>query len=363
MKGEPAEALVNEVVLRAQSQAEYTHENYGHFGLNLRRYAHFTSPIRRYADLIVHRALIRALGLGAGGLDETSAKALADIAERISAAERRAMAAERETMDRLIAAHMADQIGARFVARIAGVTQRRPVRPTARHRRRRLHSRRQPRRRLFPLRRSEPRAGRHAHRRDFPPRRHGRSETGRGRAVRRRAAFRDAVRGRQARPAPARRNAADDRDQSSPRRRERPLGPRAVRRGFAGRCPHCGEGRLFRAYLKVDDACPVCGEDFTPQRADDAPAYVTILIVGHFIVAGVVAAEDIWPNSPVLVAAFVWAARRRWLQPGAAAAGQGRADRLPMGGAHARLRRPGARARVSAPAASRRRRGRATRRR
>ena len=123
VKGEPAEALINEVVLRAQSQAEYTNENYGHFGLNLRRYAHFTSPIRRYADLIVHRALIRALRLGAGGLEETSAKALAAVAERISAAERRAMAAERETMDRLIAAHMADQVGARFVARIAGVTR------------------------------------------------------------------------------------------------------------------------------------------------------------------------------------------------------------------------------------------------
>ena len=84
VKGEPAEALVNEVVLRAQSQAEYTHENYGHFGLNLRRYAHFTSPIRRYADLVVHRALIRALKLGAGGLDETGAGELADVAERIS---------------------------------------------------------------------------------------------------------------------------------------------------------------------------------------------------------------------------------------------------------------------------------------
>ena len=89
--------------------------------------------------------------------------------------------------------------------------------------------------------------------------------------------------------------------------RERPLGL-AVKRGLAGRCPRCGEGRLFRAYLKVNDACPVCGEDFTPQRADDAPAYITILIVGHFVVAGVVAAEDIWPNSPVLVDAVVWAA-------------------------------------------------------
>jgi uncharacterized protein (DUF983 family) len=88
---------------------------------------------------------------------------------------------------------------------------------------------------------------------------------------------------------------------------ERPLGL-AVRRGLAGRCPRCGEGRLFRAYLKVNDACPACGEDFTPQRADDAPAYITILIVGHFVVAGVVAAEDIWPDSPVLIDAFVWAA-------------------------------------------------------
>ena len=63
VKGHDSEPLVNEVVLRSQAQAEYASENYGHFGLNLRRYAHFTSPIRRYADLIVHRALIRAFGL------------------------------------------------------------------------------------------------------------------------------------------------------------------------------------------------------------------------------------------------------------------------------------------------------------
>jgi len=123
VKGAPTEALVNEVVLRSQAQAEYTHENYGHFGLNLRRYAHFTSPIRRYADLIVHRALIRALGFGPGGLPDMSAAELADIAQRISGAERRAMAAERDTMDRLIAAHMSDKIGASFTARIAGVTR------------------------------------------------------------------------------------------------------------------------------------------------------------------------------------------------------------------------------------------------
>ncbi len=67
----PTAELVNEVVLRSQAQAEYAPGNFGHFGLNLRRYAHFTSPIRRYADLIVHRALIRALGLGADGLTDT----------------------------------------------------------------------------------------------------------------------------------------------------------------------------------------------------------------------------------------------------------------------------------------------------
>jgi ribonuclease R len=123
VRGEPHEGLVNEVVLRSQAQAEYTNENYGHFGLNLRRYAHFTSPIRRYADLIVHRALIRALNLGAGGMPDLEAGALADIAQRISGAERRAMAAERETADRLIATHLSDRIGASFEARISGVTR------------------------------------------------------------------------------------------------------------------------------------------------------------------------------------------------------------------------------------------------
>jgi len=123
VRGQAVEALVNEVVLRAQAQAEYSHENYGHFGLNLRRYAHFTSPIRRYADLVVHRALIRALNLGPGGLNDMRAGELAQVAEHISAAERRAMAAERETVDRVIAAHLADRVGAVFVGRIAGVTR------------------------------------------------------------------------------------------------------------------------------------------------------------------------------------------------------------------------------------------------
>jgi ribonuclease R len=124
VKGHDAEQIVNDVVLRSQSQAEYAAENYGHFGLNLRRYAHFTSPIRRYADLIVHRGLIRALRLGSDGLpDSTDVKGLAEIAAQISATERRAMLAERETADRLIAHFLADHVGASFEGRISGVTR------------------------------------------------------------------------------------------------------------------------------------------------------------------------------------------------------------------------------------------------
>ncbi len=124
VKGNDVENLVNEVVLRTQAQAEYSSENFGHFGLSLRRYAHFTSPIRRYADLIVHRALIRAFKLGDGGLPkEQDAPALNEIAASISTAERRAMAAERETVDRLIAHFLVDRIGATFEGRISGVTR------------------------------------------------------------------------------------------------------------------------------------------------------------------------------------------------------------------------------------------------
>ncbi|HSB59360.1 MAG TPA: RNB domain-containing ribonuclease, partial [Methyloceanibacter sp.] len=102
---------------------EYSAANYGHFGLNLRCYAHFTSPIRRYADLIVHRALLRALGLGPEGLTDTEMGELDQIAQGISDTERRAMAAERETADRLIAAYLADRIGARFHARVSGLVR------------------------------------------------------------------------------------------------------------------------------------------------------------------------------------------------------------------------------------------------
>ena len=124
VRGHDSEPLVNEVVLRSQAQAEYSAENYGHFGLNLRRYAHFTSPIRRYADLMVHRALLRGLGLGEGALPETETlETLSEIAAQISVTERRAMKAERETADRLIAHFLADRIGATFQGRISGVTR------------------------------------------------------------------------------------------------------------------------------------------------------------------------------------------------------------------------------------------------
>jgi len=114
---------VSEMVLRSQAQAEYAHENYGHFGLNLDRYAHFTSPIRRYADLIVHRALIAALDLGKDGLTDGEIAKLPTIAQHISQTERRAMLAERETSDRLLAQFLATKIGAEFMGRVSGATR------------------------------------------------------------------------------------------------------------------------------------------------------------------------------------------------------------------------------------------------
>ena len=119
----PHAAIINEVVLRSQMQAIYSSENIGHFGLNLAKYAHFTSPIRRYADLIVHRGLIRALGLGDDGITDRDIAQLKDTAEQITFAERRAMAAERDATDRYVAAFLADRVGATFPGRITGVTR------------------------------------------------------------------------------------------------------------------------------------------------------------------------------------------------------------------------------------------------
>ncbi|MEQ7156387.1 ribonuclease R [Brevundimonas aurifodinae] len=119
----PHAEVVNEVVLRSQMQAIYAAENVGHFGLNLDRYAHFTSPIRRYSDLIVHRGLIRALGLGKDGLTDREVAELAAIAEQVTQTERRSMAAERDAMDRYVAAFLQDRVGATFTGRITGVTR------------------------------------------------------------------------------------------------------------------------------------------------------------------------------------------------------------------------------------------------
>ncbi|MCZ7890528.1 ribonuclease R [Agrobacterium salinitolerans] len=119
----PHQIMVNEMVLRSQSQAIYSPENIGHFGLNLMKYAHFTSPIRRYADLIVHRALVGSLGLGEGGITPQEEATLDDIAAEISTFERRAMAAERDTVNRLIAHHLSERVGEEFEGRVGGVTK------------------------------------------------------------------------------------------------------------------------------------------------------------------------------------------------------------------------------------------------
>lgn len=120
-----------EAVLRSQTQAYYSPANAGHFGLALGSYAHFTSPIRRYADLLVHRALVDAYGLETGdaagslpartGLSRDDAKAMARVGEAISALERRAMEAERETLDRYVAAYLSERVGQIVRARVTGV--------------------------------------------------------------------------------------------------------------------------------------------------------------------------------------------------------------------------------------------------
>ena len=128
---ENEKALIMEAVLRSQTQAYYGPKNAGHFGLSLGSYAHFTSPIRRYADLLVHRALVDAFHLeqpapkgkllATSGLSDRDRDDLGKVSEAISQAERRAMAAERETIDRYVAAWLSARVGEVFETRITGV--------------------------------------------------------------------------------------------------------------------------------------------------------------------------------------------------------------------------------------------------
>lgn len=121
--GTDHDALINMTTLRSMTQAYYSPENFGHFGLALKNYAHFTSPIRRYADLIVHRALIAAHGWGKDGLAPAEEEMLSETAEHISQTERRSMAAERDTSDRYLAAYLSERVGAEFQGRVSGVAR------------------------------------------------------------------------------------------------------------------------------------------------------------------------------------------------------------------------------------------------
>lgn len=115
--------LVSELILRAQSQAIYSPENVGHFGLALTHYAHFTSPIRRYADLLVHRALVSGLKLGDDGLPTGAEQQFEEMGGHISSTERSSAAAERDAVDRFTAAYLQEQVGASFAGRLNGVTR------------------------------------------------------------------------------------------------------------------------------------------------------------------------------------------------------------------------------------------------
>ena len=88
-------------------------------------------------------------------------------------------------------------------------------------------------------------------------------------------------------------------------RRQRPLGE-AICRGLCGRCPACGRGRLFYAYLKLCTSCRVCGEDLSHARADDAPAYLTMLIMCHVAGAGVLMSDELWPEMSLITTALIW---------------------------------------------------------
>lgn len=122
-EGSANDEIINMTTLRAMTQAYYSPQNHGHFGLALEKYAHFTSPIRRYADLLVHRALITAHSWGTDGLSDEDLETLEQTAQWISSTERRAMRAERETTDRYMAAYLSERIGDSFSGRISGIAR------------------------------------------------------------------------------------------------------------------------------------------------------------------------------------------------------------------------------------------------
>jgi len=80
---------------------------------------------------------------------------------------------------------------------------------------------------------------------------------------------------------------------------------KAVARGFSMKCPNCGQGALFGRFLKVTSNCSKCGEDFTPQQADDLPAYLVIVVVGHVVVPALLAVEVAY-SPPAWLQLAIW---------------------------------------------------------
>jgi uncharacterized protein (DUF983 family) len=80
----------------------------------------------------------------------------------------------------------------------------------------------------------------------------------------------------------------------------------ALAAGFRGRCPACGQGKIFHAYLKVNDACPECGEELHHHRADDAPPYFTLVVTGHVVGSLMLIAEEFWPDAPLWLHMLTW---------------------------------------------------------
>ena len=240
--------------------------------------------------------------------------------------ERRAVAAERGAMDRYVAAYMAEHVGATFAGRVTSVTRFGLFVSLDGTRRRRADPDPLARPGVLPPRRGPPAPGRRAHRRDLRAGRPAAGQAGRGRrgdrrpAVRRRRgdragrAPRAAARPRQ-RPARQRPSARVVRSRMRGRLSGQTVAPTkaevrarilsgcdirspppvdfwtALRRGWRGRCPRCGEGALFGRFLKMRSHCPACGLALEPFRADDAPAYFTIFAVGHIVVPLVLVVE------------------------------------------------------------------------